>query len=109
MNYLYLFKKVLTTQTSEIEAQTKQANLRQFVPKILSMLTSTPAQGANSQMKVLIEGLTLLNEIVKLYPDALLQGFCSGVLKTANQLKSHRKRVVRTVARTTINEWSLLD
>ena len=71
MNYLFLFRKVLVTQVEEVDNRLKTANLNQFVPKILNLLESS-LQSVDEQKKVLIEGLSLLIELQKLYPDELL-------------------------------------
>jgi len=66
-------------------------------------------QSEDTHKKVIIEVLMLLNELLRLYPTLLMAANISAVLKIAGKLKGHRKRMVRTVARATINEWSVLN
>ena len=81
--------------------------MKQFLPKIMKMLET--GESEDTQRKVLVESLVLLNELLRLYPTLLLAPHISTVLKIAGKLKGHRKRMVRTVARATINEWSLAN
>ena len=110
LNYLFLFRKVLTAKDeSAVEAEQKQANLEQFLPQILHTLDSSSSQlsDADSQRKVIVECLLLINELRLMYPTMLSNSYTKTVLRISTKLKSHKKRVVRTVARTTINDWSL--
>ena len=52
--------------------------------------------------------MVILTEIAKQYPPILLSQYAREVLKVTNQLKDHKKRVVRKMTRTTINEWSMI-
>lgn len=109
LNYLFLFRKVLLTQCDESQEQVqqKERNIGQFLPQIVQTLESSQNQDASR--KVIVECLLLLNELRSLHPNLLSLACTKSVLRMANKLKGHKKRVVRTVARTTINDWSLAD
>lgn len=109
LNYLFLFRKVLTAKDeSVVESEQKQANLESFLPQILHTLDSSSQQrDADSSRKVIVECLLLINELRLMYPTMLSNSYTKTVLRISTKLKAHKKRVVRTVARTTINDWSL--
>ena len=67
LNYLFLFRKVLTSQDgADTDAETQQNNIQQFLPQILRTLASCKDQ--NTSKKVIVECILLLNELRSLYP-----------------------------------------
>lgn len=68
LNCLYLFRRVLTAAENNQAPETRQQALEHLLPRIFTTLESEIEQ-ADSDMKVLVPCLMLLNELLKMHPE----------------------------------------
>ena len=57
--------------------------------------------------RVAVECLIVLTEVCRLFDPVLVGKYGRGMLKSVNGLRDHKKRVVRRMARTLINQLSM--
>jgi hypothetical protein len=89
------------SNNSEANEQ-KQTYIELYIPKILNLLKHD-----ESNIVVTVECLTVIERVaLSGFPSFILMPYADKVIKCADSMKGHRKRVVRKFARGVINAWS---